>query len=723
MGMGMRPVIRAMLLCSSSFLAFAAPAAAQQAPLPGGAQPPQAAAPSLTLPPVTVTALKRVESAEDMAASVTVVTLDDTPFLGTAIDAGTAITRAAPNVQFGGFGQPGNDYVSIRGIGPLGQPANSLDNTVGFSTNGVGTSAFGFPPSLLDVDRVEVLRGPQGTLFGRNALGGAINVVTKPADGTREFRLTGELGTEGHAMTEAKAGGWLLPGVLAGRAAIRYQQLDGDIPNDIAGGDEGGSRLGAARGTLRFTPNDRFSANFVTSYDQDERRSSFAMLREVSGYPRSGADIIPLNERGRSDTSLEMSYKFDALTLTSVSGYQNIELDGRYDLTDANVFRKAYGFVPAKGADLTLVDEGEQIINQELRINSPEDARISWVAGLNYFSSNYDRVNDSVSSFSPYASGVFDTKIDSRTVSAFGDVSVPVTDRLTLSGGVRVSRDDQDLSVRYTGRGFPGTVAAFRQDSSISDTYVTGRLGASYDWTDAFTTYASVARGYASGGFGRSTINAAIGKDTTAFQASEGLTYETGIKTKMLGGRVENTFGLFYNDISKGQLVSFDSSTFPVAFTFVNQDYDSYGLEWEGRALLTETLSLSGGVGLTKSKLKNTATNAALRIREGNRVPGTPRLTANAEITWDFLQDFSASAQYQFVGSRSVDVQNSYDLASYNMVNLRLGWGDEDFSVYTFANNLLDERPEYNGATYSDTVHSVGVGPGRVIGLGISKTF
>lgn len=118
---------------------------------------------------ITITARKRAESVHDVPISVTVKESGDLA-VGT-IDTGADLARETPNFNFVDFAGPGGNYATMRGIGPLGSPLNSLDNTIGFSVDGVPTSSFGFSPTLMDVERVEVLRGPQGTMFGRNALG------------------------------------------------------------------------------------------------------------------------------------------------------------------------------------------------------------------------------------------------------------------------------------------------------------------------------------------------------------------------------------------------------------------------------------------------------------------------------------------------------------------------------------------------------------------------
>lgn len=681
----------------------------------------QEAQDTVVLAPITIVALRRNDDAYALPASVTVI---DDQVTTDSLDPGAAITRAAPNFYYASNGQPGTDFVSMRGIGPLGQPANSLDNVIGVATNGVPSSSLGFPGSLLDVQRIEVLRGPQGTLAGRNALGGLVNVVTAPADGESIRRLRTEFGSDGYYLGELTWGGWLQQDVLAGRLAARITSQDGDIPNAINGRDEGGSRLDAARATLRWTPADSdTSVNFTLSHDTERRNSSYVMFYEAPGFPVSAADTEPLSERKRTEAMLEVTHDFGNFVLTSQTGYQDIGLNGRYDVSDDLLFDAGFGFVPPHGADLGYSDDTERMFSQELRLNAVEGSTIDWVVGLSYFQSEFRSNRDQNSSFSVYSSGLFDTRIDSKTYAVFGDVTAPLGERMRVSAGLRYARDEQDFTAIYESKGFPGSVASYRQDSDTSDDYFTGRLALNYDVSDSLTTYASVARGYASGGFERFALNSAVGEPTIPFRPSTSLTYEIGAKSRHFDDRLDLSFALFHNDIKDGQLVAADMAAIPTVFHFVNQDYRSYGFELQGGGQITDRLHLSAGLGVTKTKLGNVDETAEYGAVRGNRVPNAPKVTGNINLTYDFTDQWRADVQYQYVGGRQVDIANSWELPSYDMLNARITYRADNLEFYVFGNNLLDERPIFMGSSYSDTVHAVTVGRGRMVGAGLTVTF
>jgi hypothetical protein len=173
----------------------------------------------IVLAPIVVTGTKRPQ--DDAKLPVATTILDQSNVPPATLDPITEIARQSPGTNFLDFGRFGESYMTMRGLSTLGTAMNSLDSVIGISVDGVPTTLSGIGAPILDMERVEVLKGPQGTTFGRNAFAGAINIVSKPADGTRETILSSELGSDGHAFLEGTTGGWLLENVLAGRGTSR----------------------------------------------------------------------------------------------------------------------------------------------------------------------------------------------------------------------------------------------------------------------------------------------------------------------------------------------------------------------------------------------------------------------------------------------------------------------------------------------------------------------
>lgn len=692
----------------------------------------------IVLDTITITGRKRAEPEARLPMSATVLTEKEVP--ASTADSAAAIARQAPGTNFTDLARFGDSYLTMRGVATLGAAQNPLDSTVGFSVDGIPTSLAGLNAPLLDVERIEVLRGPQGTTFGRNALGGAINVVSRPADGRREFRLDAEVGTDGHRFVQGTAGGWIVPGKVAARGALRFNNFDGDIPNVIIGGTDGGARTGAGRGSVRFTPDESLTIDITGGFSRNRRRDPSNILLEAPGFPVSGADYRPFNQQDIGHGSVTISKNFDFARFTSTTSYQNVALKSDNDYSDSLLFGAVTGF-PAyffnnPGLDYFRSNEREKVFNQEFRINSPEHSSWQWVAGVSYFRSEYsykrNTSNPLIGSLLPslgvLTNGNINNDITSQTIAIFGDASIPLGDKWEISGGLRLAHDRQELDGRYRSNGFPGTMPSFLQSGSVSDTYLTGRLALSYRWAEDVMTYASIARGYASGGFEKGTNYAPVGIATPPFAPATSWTYEVGAKAQITDVLRVNA-SLFYNDVKDGQLSVFDPAR--LSLYYANQDYRSYGFEGNAVAKFENGIELTGGIAIIRSELVNvTPTSLAAGAAPGNKVPQVPTLAATLGVNYRFNAgqigvpgEFLASASYQFVGERYADVANSGKMDSYHIVNARLGWERDNVSVYAFANNLADERPVFYALPTAPGVSAAYVGRGRVLGLGTSVTW
>ncbi|WP_379071008.1 TonB-dependent receptor [Mesorhizobium sp. UC22_110] len=673
---------------------------------------------------IVLTGRKRTEVEEKAPVSATVIQSKDISASG--LDSGADIARKAPNTNFIDYTRFGDNYLNIRGVSTLGGPLNSFDSTVGFSIDGVPTSVIGFAPPLLDVEQVEVLRGPQGTTFGRNALAGAINVVSRPADGERDFRINTEIGSNGHAFVEGIAGGWISPDILAGRGAVRLQKYDGDIPNPYLDKDLGGAKIGAARGTVRYTPDATWTIDVSGSYSRDQRNNPAYLLYNHPDFPLSGEDVEPKNLRTIAQGTINIRKDFENVSFTSTTSYQDIGISNFGDFTDSYLYGPYLGLPPQflfnPAADKVDSDEKERIFTQEFRLNSSESSDWQWVAGASYLRSDYDFHRKTATPF-PTMNGTFDNKMTSETYAAFGDATVPLNEHWSISGGLRLAHDRQTFDGNYVTNGFPGTIPAFKQANEMSDTYMTGRAAIAYNWNADVMSYASIARGYASGGFEKTSQYAGFGMPSLKFDPAKSWTYEIGTKANLTEG-IAVRGAVFYNDVRDGQLSGFDLATMRVFMT--NQNFRSYGLELGGSTELTDGLELTGGIGYTKSEMVDVTPESMLTgAREGNRVPQVPEWTANLGLGYRLPGEalgvsgnFTANVSYQYVGTRVSDLADKEELEPYHTINARIGWENEKYGFYGFVNNLLDERPLAYSLTMAPGVRGVYIGRGRVFGAG-----
>ena len=570
---------------------------------------------------------------------------------------------------------------------------------------------------LLDVDHIEVLRGPQGTLWGTNALGGAINVVTKQPDGTRDVHVTTEVGEHGYRMGEAVLGGNIVPGQLDGRMAIRYGHENGDISSRYT--DKLGKRdIGAFRGGLRFTGLDDTLITVTGNYLHDQANSPLYVLRSASQFPTSGILTEPDLKTTQAGATVTVEHFFKNFQLTSISSYQHNKLESELDLVDKLVY-DAIGF-PASSNVGHSTDQ-ENIFSQEIRLNSLEGAPVRWVVGASAMRTNGIRWCSSTQCAPPPYSGsvAMKSNLDTTNLGLFGDVLIPFANRWEFSIGGRVSHDNiemkQDNSLG---------LASLTGSNSTSQTYPTGRVALSFKWTNDIQSYVSVARGHASRVYPLFSypVDGIVGNP---YPAALGWTYEAGVKADLLSHRLQIDASVYHNDIKNGVMSYLDPSL--GAFRTTYQDYKTSGFELQARALIAEGLSFSGGVGYIHSELG--ANGAAVNTVTGNPVPNTPKWTATAGLQYETSAKaihlpgkLSADLQYQYTGKRTADIDKSYYLDAYSLVNAQIGWKNKDLEVYLFGRNLFDKRYETFGSLYSG-MQLVSVGRGRTLGVGLTKSF
>jgi len=670
---------------------------------------------STILKPIVITARKTEEQIRDVPQSITVVKPKDID--NNALDPSGAIAATSPNVVWQNA-SVGRQFFSIRGISSLGVPNNFSDGTIGFTVDGIPQSMLSSQNMLFDIDHVEVLRGPQGTLWGTNALGGAINVTTKQPDGEHEAKITTEYGEHGYAMGEATLGGVLIPEALNGRMAIRFNHYDGDI-DSLFTDDLGARKIGAFRGGLQFNGLDDTIVTLTGNYLRDDSNAPFSLLRGASGFPISGVVTEPDYVTTHADLGLTIKHDFENFSLTSITGFQNNKMTARTEANDVLI----PSLFPLVGSNVWHGIDKEKIFSQEIRLNSLEGDDIRWVVGgsLNYSDLDHSCTAPQCAPF-PYSGLVtMDTNLRALNLGLFGDASIPLGDKWEVSLGGRLSHDDIKFKQTNDRR-----VASLTGDSDADGTYLTGRAALAYKWTDSAQSYVSIARGHGTRIYPLfSYPNNGIVAD--AYPAAENWTYEIGTKVALFDDRLELDGSVFYNDVKNGVLSYYDPGLGGFATTF--QSYETSGFELQARAAITDELSFNAGVGYTHTRL---GSDGASSILEGNRVPNIPEWSVSAGLAYETDAEmvglpgsFNAAIDYQYRSSRPADVQSTFDLDDYSIVNARVGWKNAggDFEIYGFGRNLFDERFETFGSAGFLGSQLVSVSQGRVLGVGISKSF
>lgn len=656
---------------------------------------------AVVLETVKVTAEKTSQDAQDVPASMSVVTGEQLEDLNVADS--YKLFQMAPNmylVKMASKAGP-TGFASMRGITSFmtGSPV------LGFYVDDVYYT--NMEMNLFDIDRAEVLRGPQGTLYGRNTEAGVINIVTRKPGNAWTGKVQTGYGNYGGKELSGVLGGPIAEDLLKFRLAGRYSTSDGFNKNDAKGGSKvGGPEDGDARMTVDFTPAPDW--NFQWTTDAQNYRSKYAdfqLLSSVKDNPNHvNVDYNGNAQRNAYGTSLRAEHDMGGLKLVSITAARD----------ERNRADNDVDFSPTDFMRLGTLTE-TKLLSEELRLSSEGSGPGRWLTGVYVF--NEDALLKADMDIRPLASH-FIQKGTTQTLgtAAFGQYSHTLADRLTLTGGLRYDREQKDFRYQWTGGavwGLLGGTPIADQSGSVSKTFSAWlpKFVADYKWAEDLNTYASVSRGFKSGGF---NVKDTPGKP---YDAEYTWNYELGLKSQWFDKRLQFNTSVFYIKWDKQQV---EVPNYP-DFTIINAQHStSKGLEMELRALPLKSLELTGSFGYVYSSLDEMNSGGA--NYSGCRAPNVPGYTASFGATYRFMDGFLASLLFNRYGERYLNLDNTRKQGEYQTVDAKLGYQVEGFEASLWAKNIFDAAYatrtfQSNGAWYARA------GDPRTVGVSLSYSF
>jgi iron complex outermembrane recepter protein len=640
-----------------------------QSQVPADAGTPTASADS-SLEEIIVTARRRAESIQDVPVAVTAIS--PAALEATAAPDISDLEGLTPNLVIDPVAAgPSAAAISIRGIS-FEDIEKSFDPAVGVLIDGVylGTNT-GQLLDFFDFESIEVLRGPQGTLFGRNTTAGVINIQRSRPTGELGVRALATVGNYGRQDLRAVVNLPSLGDILATKLFLLHNETSGHYRNQTLGGRYGGRNFDNFGVTFRLTPSDKLAVNLTYEHVDEESEIDIASLSQTgldliclalplgpggalvrpTGIPaaqcnRSKDDVyttftnVPGLARNNLDAvSAQIDWTLGDFTLTSVTGYRDSKESTRQDFDAASI-----DFFD------TFRPQTYDQLTQELRLAGQLTTAVDVVAGVFYFDSEYRlRQRTRFGTFLQTAGGLpqvilADTDHSSKSTAVFGDVNWRLTDALRVSVGARYTWDDKRIrnAVRVQ---LPvvGVVPVFDVGAEEDWSEFTPRASVDYSFTDDHLVYASYARGYRSGGFnGRAQTATSV---TQPYEPETVDSYEVGAKTQWMDGRLTFNLAAFYTKYDDKQEEVVVTAPPPSGQETLVQNAASAtikGLEAELSARPTERLTIGASLGLLDAEYDRYTTLA----RRTQMSPLEPRdlSTLNLRRT----PDVSGSARFDY---------------------------------------------------------------------------
>ena len=696
---------------------------------------------------VVVTAQKKEQLLEDVPISILAIGEEDIKKkrIEGLDDLLLEIPSLSINTVFRNQSLPG-----LRGVASLNDNPG-VDQSTAIFIDGIFVGQPGhIGLDLFDLERIEVLRGPQGTLQGRNVVGGAINVVTRtPGD---ETAVSGAVtvGAFGRVDVEGLLAGPIVDGVLAGQVAFVTRRSDGYVKNETTGNMLEADDLTSVRAKLAWTPSDSVEAVLSATYSIDQGYGAEANLTGesssgISGDPVGGQGPFELDDTVYQDVDGFLDNEYFNVTgivdidtsfgvITSVTGYYDSDTFTQQEADGTSLFTLNLGGLTNDRGQSDVLSQ----FSQELRLTGAFDAGalngIEYTAGVYYLKSDHVRGEQVTINLSPgtflvdgagfppgLSSDLVETENDTRSIAVFGDVTIPLTDRLRVIGGVRWTEDEKTYLVTCSEpNGGPLNACVepitFPEDGPVTRSWdaLTWRAIGQYDINDDNMIYASVSRGFKSGGFSADLGENAPGTtiEDVALLPEFALNYEIGAKLSFADRRLIVRPTVFFTDLSNIQTILFTVNETGLNNRAVNAGKaEILGAELDILASPTEGLDLNVNYAYLDTEYTEITVDLADPELDftGNRMIQAPKHAISAGVTYSHeMPNGGALRVHGDVLWKSDSFfqpdNNPLSIIRINPTinaSLRYEFPDSHWSLALFGKNLTDERTAQGGVDRS----------------------
>uniref|UniRef100_UPI003217D6A1 TonB-dependent receptor n=1 Tax=uncultured Draconibacterium sp. TaxID=1573823 RepID=UPI003217D6A1 len=626
----------------------------------------------------------------------------------------TDISAIVPNFFMPDYGSKLTSPVYIRGVG------NRINTpSVGLYVDGIPyfeKAAFNF--DFFDVERIEVLRGPQGTLYGRNAMGGLINILTNQPHNKRSTKISLDYGNYNQINTQISHN-QPISKTFAVLGNFSQRHNDGFFTNEFNGNKVDNLNSYSGRLKLLFTPSDKFKASGNIQYEDSKQGGyPYAVFNDESNEANDiNYDHKSTYDRNLFSSGLNLEYNVGSYIIRSVSSFQSVN----------DVQAVDQDFTPADKYFVTQ-DQDLNMFAQEINIQSQENAIYDWLFGVFGFKQLLDKevhleMGEDQLANMPFSEYSYTKAYDnSNSGIAFFHQSTLKFGDLSLSAGIRADYEKATLDYNYD-KSVNGNVSNADQFESEMDFFeVLPKIAVKYSISKYIVPYATIAKGYNSGGF-NSTFER---EEDRSFKPEQSWNYEAGIKAKWLEQRVYANLAFFYIDWTNQQIYQTVPSGTGSMLTNAGKS-ESKGVEFEIKALPAKHLETWLALGYNDAKFVEYVKNEN-EDYSGNYLPYVPRFSFNiggnysVDINKDWLEKIRFHITYNGFGKHYWKETNEAYQAYYGLLNSRISFEHKNITLAFWGKNILNS--EYNSFYFQALGNSYAqLGKPATIGVNLKVSF
>lgn len=705
----------------------------------------------LLLEEIVITAQKREQNLQDTPVSITVFSGDDVRRL--RFDDAVDLAIHTPSLNIGTpFGDGTNTSITIRGVGMNDFNDNNEGNVALYIDDIYYSFLAGNTFQLFDIERVEVLRGPQGTLYGRNATGGLIHYISRLP--TKEYEAWGELSAGSYSLVEFEGAiSGPLSDSVQGRLAVNRQVQDGYVENRI-GSDRNEKDNWSVRGLLNFDISDRsnvllnvhsFNSDTVGPTSQAELTDPAFGFDDTDNDPHAGEwdrDTV-LDLEGTGGSVIFNWGITENISLTSITGYDQIERTYTEDTDNS----------PLDLGLPTFITDADQL-TQELRLSGASD-KFDWLAGFYYFDRDDFGEQDlalgiDVFGLEPPADGSFllDTQFIQKTTSkaVFGQLEWRVSEQVALLFGLRVTNEEKEYDYEQVDR-FGGVVGApagpilllefnaatVGSLAKIDNTTTTGKVGINWTPNEDWLVFASASRGSKSAGFNAGFVdptdaNGVFDLGNIRYKEEILDSIEVGFKSTWLDGALRLNATIFDYNYKDQQILTFTG----ISSFVTNGDSKISGGELEIVTSPTEGLNISFGASILDSEVTGVRLADGSQVLNGVELILAPKWTLNGLVRYEWPVGnghVATQVDYSYQGAHYFDITNAEISREngYGILNASVTYqfADDRYAVTVWGKNVTDE--EYLVYTFDFTlffgINQNFFGPPAMFGVSFLANF